>query len=131
MCRYAGFPDPKTVTSCTECLFLNNIVLARAVRKAVISAVFNSARGFPERSKRVRLPFAVVGFAWEETAVVELTWESESASREEDRDSVSEDVGVFLSFKRVVILTPRPSLLLAGTTSIFAPSLLFSLVPLG
>lgn len=38
MCQYACLPAPKTVRSCTECLFLRSIVDASAVRKAVTSS---------------------------------------------------------------------------------------------
>ena len=73
MCQYACFPAPKTVTSWTFARFLKSIVLARAVRKAVISEEFSMARGFPERSKRVRLVFdADVWVEAREAVVAEL-----------------------------------------------------------
>lgn len=60
MCQYACFPAPKTTRSWTFVLFLNSIVDASAVRKAVISSALTRARGEPVLSSRVREPFGLV-----------------------------------------------------------------------
>lgn len=74
------------------------MVLARAVRKAVISSALIKALGFPDLSNSVRLPFGVVLWAlatdcWGSIAVVDELADlsdSERASTEEDTDLVSE-----------------------------------------
>ena len=106
------------------------------------------ARGFPERSKSVRLVFdADVWLDEREAVVAELLlvgvdcWDKASELIDEVTEAVSEK----LDSGRVVILTPRPSLLrtvsrcicicknytylLAGATVIIPPSLVFTLVP--
>ena len=60
MCQKACLPAPKTTTSCTFARFLKSMVLASAVRKAVISSAFMRARGPPERSSSARRPLGVV-----------------------------------------------------------------------
>ena len=100
-------------------------MLARAVRKAVISDEFNKARGLPERSKRVRLAFD--GEVWNAEREVDLDavvaelllvgvdeWESARESIDEVTEAVSEE----LDSSRVVILTPRPSLLQGSVNTI-------------
>jgi hypothetical protein len=115
------------------------------VRKAVISEALSKARGFPARSKSVRLPFGVALLVlvlereWGGVVVsVELPadcvdcWDKESEPIEEVTDPVSEEFEVFpASSRSVSILTPRPSLLLAGTTVIVCPSFLLKLVRRG
>ena len=104
-------------------------MLARAVRKAVISDEFNKARGLPERSKRVRLAFG--GEVWNAEREVDLDavvaelllagvdeWESARESIDEVTEAVSEE----LDSSRVVILTPRPSLLQGSVNTIILRS---------
>ena len=136
MCQYACFPAPKTTTSCTFARFLKSIVLASAVRKAVISSALIRARGEPDLSKRVRLPFGVVLGALEVDGVAEAVVaeevldlvecsERERLEMEELRDWV-EGVLFWLAVRSVTILTPMPSLEEAGMSNVVWPSLRFS-----
>lgn len=53
-------PAPKMTMSWTLVRFLNNIVLARAVRNAVSSSALTRARGVPSRSNNVSEPLGEV-----------------------------------------------------------------------
>ena len=132
----SDLPAPKTTTSCTLCRFLNNIVLASAVRKAVISSALMSARGPPALSSSCSVPFGVV--------LCELS-RDEGCSKEpldcadSERDVVlREDVieeafeGLFaFEVASVTTLNPIPSLLEAGMKSVVWPSLRLSAVRIG
>jgi hypothetical protein len=80
-------------------------VLERAVRKAVSSEELIRARGLPARSKMVRLVF--------EAVVVELLLDGVDCldRASESIDEVMEAASEETDSDRVVILTPRPSLL--------------------
>jgi hypothetical protein len=97
------------------------MVLARAVRNAVISSAFKSARGTPLLSKRVRLPLGVVdcalesdfGFSCVVVDEVEDLWDIESEDRDDVTDALSSEVFDLVSSApdNVTIFTPMPSLL--------------------
>jgi hypothetical protein len=97
------------------------MVLASAVRNAVISSAFKSARGAPLLSKSVKLPFGVVDCALDSDCGascvvvedVEDLWDMESEESEDAIDALEEEVFDLLSSAsaNVTILTPMPSLL--------------------
>lgn len=96
------------------------MVLASAVRKAVISSAFNNARGAPLLSKSVKLPFGVVDCALDSdfgvSCVVfedmEDLWDMGGEEMEEVTDALSDDLDLFSSVPaNVTILMPIPSLL--------------------
>lgn len=128
-------PAPKTTTSCTLCRFLNSIVLASAVRKAVISSALMRARGAASLSNSCNVPFGVVlcelardwGCSKEEPECADS--DREVDFREDVIDEPSK--GFFASVASVTTFNPMPSLLEAGMKSVVWPSLRLSVVRIG
>lgn len=131
------------VVVCTECLFLRRKLLARAVRKAVISSALMSAIGEPSAPSRVSDPtgdvdseLAIDCGGWK-VPVLDVDSEDIDGRGECDRATevsdillrleVVESTGLF----NVTTLNPRPVLALAGMNRVVFPSFRFSAVRMG
>ena len=131
-----SLPAPNTITSWTLCRFLNSMVLASAVRKAVISSALTSARGEPSLSSSCNVPFGIVlcELVRDCGGSNELLDWTDSGREGASRDGATDDVlGEFfaLGAANVTTLKPIPSLLEAGMKSVVCPSLRFSAVRTG